>query len=255
MNSARKIALITGATSGIGKATAYALADEGFSLILCGRRQDRLDTISSELSSKVAVHTLCFDVRDRQAVQQAMNSLPEKFSRIDILINNAGNAHGLSPMESADVDDWEAMIDINVKGLLYVSRAVIPGMAERLSGHIIHIGSIAGKEVYPNGNVYCATKHAVDALNKGMRMDLNQYGIRVGAIHPGLVETEFSLVRFKGDEERAKKVYEGYEPLRAEDIADIIRFVVTRPYHVNIADLTVFPTAQASPTQVKKEIK
>jgi NADP-dependent 3-hydroxy acid dehydrogenase YdfG len=247
------IALITGATSGIGKATAYALADEGFSLVLCGRRQNRLEEISNELSAKTSVHTLCFDVRNRQEVQRAIDSLPEAFSRIDILINNAGNAHGLSSIESADLDDWEAMIDTNVKGLLYVSRAVIPGMAERQSGHIIQIGSIAGKEVYPNGNVYCATKHAVDALNKGMRMDLNRYGIRVGAIHPGLVETEFSLVRFKGDAQRAKKVYEGYQPLKAEDIADIIRFVVTRPYHVNIADLTVFPTAQASPTLVKKE--
>jgi NADP-dependent 3-hydroxy acid dehydrogenase YdfG len=255
MTAAGKIALITGATSGIGKATAYALADEGFSLILCGRRQNRLDDISRELSSLVPVHTLCFDVRNRNEVQQAIASLPESFASIDVLINNAGNAHGLSPIESAEIDDWDAMIDINVKGLLYVSRAVIPGMAERKSGHIIHIGSIAGKEVYPNGNVYCATKHAVDALNKGMRMDLNQYGIRVGAIHPGLVETEFSLVRFKGDAERAKKVYEGYQPLKAEDIADIIRFVLTRPYHVNIADLTVFPTAQASPIQLKKEIK
>jgi 3-hydroxy acid dehydrogenase/malonic semialdehyde reductase len=255
MDFIRKIALITGATSGIGKATAYALADEGFSLILCGRRQNRLDEITRELSSRVAVHSLCFDVRNRDEVQQAIASLPESFASIDVLINNAGNAHGLSPVESADMDDWDAMIDINVKGLLYVSRAVIPGMAERKTGHIIHIGSIAGKEVYPNGNVYCATKHAVDALNKGMRMDLNQYGIRVGAIHPGLVETEFSLVRFKGDAQRAKKVYEGYQPLKAEDIADIIRFVLTRPYHVNIADLTVFPSAQASPTQVKKEIK
>lgn len=250
--SSKKTALITGASSGIGLATARELAKEGFSLLLCGRRLDRLEQLKAELSVLTAVHVLCFDVRNKKEVAEAIQSIPQDFSQIDVLINNAGNAHGLSPIESADLDDWDAMIDINVKGLLYVSRAIIPGMTERRSGHIIHIGSIAGKEVYPNGNVYCATKHAVDALNKAMRIDLNQYGIRVGAIHPGLVKTEFSLVRFKGDEERASKVYEGYQPLLPEDIADIIRFVITRPYHVNIADLTVLPSAQASPTIVKK---
>jgi len=250
--SNKKTALITGASSGIGMATARELAKEGFSLILCGRRLERLEQLKAELSVLTAVHVLCFDVRNKNEVAEAIQSIPADFSKIDVLINNAGNAHGLSPIESADLDDWDAMIDINVKGLLYVSRAIIPGMSERRSGHIIHIGSIAGKEVYPNGNVYCATKHAVDALNKAMRIDLNQYGIRVGAIHPGLVKTEFSLVRFKGDEERASKVYEGYQPLLPEDIADIIRFVITRPYHVNIADLTVLPSAQASPTIVKK---
>jgi len=250
--SNKKTALITGASSGIGMATARELAKEGFSLILCGRRLERLEQLKAELSVLTAVHVLCFDVRNKNEVAEAIQSIPADFSKIDVLINNAGNAHGLSPIESADLDDWDAMIDINVKGLLYVSRAIIPGMSERRSGHIIHIGSIAGKEVYPNGNVYCATKHAVDALNKAMRIDLNQYGIRVGAIHPGLVKTEFSLVRFKGDEERASKVYEGYQPLLPEDIADIIRFVITRPYHVNIADLTVLPSAQASPTLVKK---
>lgn len=250
--SNKKTALITGASSGIGMATARELAKEGFSLILCGRRLERLEQLKAELSVLTAVHVLCFDVRNKNEVAEAIQSIPADFSKIDVLINNAGNAHGLSPIESADLDDWDAMIDINVKGLLYVSRAIIPGMTERRSGHIIHIGSIAGKEVYPNGNVYCATKHAVDALNKAMRIDLNQYGIRVGAIHPGLVKTEFSLVRFKGDEERASKVYEGYQPLLPEDIADIIRFVITRPYHVNIADLTVLPSAQASPTIVKK---
>lgn len=250
--SNKKTALITGASSGIGMATARELAKEGFSIILCGRRLERLEQLKAELSVLTAVHVLCFDVRNKNEVAEAIQSIPADFSKIDVLINNAGNAHGLSPIESADLDDWDAMIDINVKGLLYVSRAIIPGMTERRSGHIIHIGSIAGKEVYPNGNVYCATKHAVDALNKAMRIDLNQYGIRVGAIHPGLVKTEFSLVRFKGDEERASKVYEGYQPLLPEDIADIIRFVITRPYHVNIADLTVLPSAQASPTIVKK---
>jgi len=247
-----KTALVTGATSGIGRATAVALAREGFALVICGRRKERLDELKAELETVTRVHTLVFDVRNRETVNEAIAGLPDDFKTIDVLINNAGNAHGLSPIENGDVNDWDAMIDINVKGLLYVSKAVIPGMTERRAGHIINIGSVAGKDVYPNGNVYCATKHAVDALNKGMRMDLNQYGIRVGAINPGLVKTEFSLVRFKGDADRATPVYEGYQPLLAEDIADIIRFVVTRPYHVNIADLTVYPTAQASPTQLKK---
>lgn len=252
MKGTGRTAFITGASSGIGRATAEALAQEGFSLVICGRRKERLVELQSKLSAITKVHILCFDVRNQQAIQEAFSLLPDEFKTIDVLINNAGNAHGLSPIESGDTHDWDAMIDINVKGLLYVSKVIIPGMTERRSGHIINIGSVAGKDVYPNGNVYCATKHAVDAINKGMRMDLNQYGIRVGAINPGLVKTEFSLVRFKGDEDRAAPVYQGYEPLLAEDIADIIRFVVTRPYHVNIADLTVFPTAQASPTQLKK---
>lgn len=247
-----KTALVTGATSGIGRATAVALAREGFALVICGRRKERLEELQAELQSVTRVHTLSFDVRNREAVEEAIAGLPDDFKTVDVLINNAGNAHGLAPIDSGDIDDWDSMIDINVKGLLYVSRAVIPGMRDRRSGHIIHIGSVAAKDVYPNGNVYCASKHAVDALNKGMRMDLNPYGIRVGAIHPGLVKTEFSLVRFKGDAERATPVYEGYEPLQPEDIADIIRFVVTRPYHVNIADLVVYPTAQASPTQLKR---
>lgn len=245
--------MVTGATSGIGKATAIALAHEGFALVLCGRRKERLEALQTQLMAVTRVHILVFDVRNAHEVQETIASLPDEFRQIDVLINNAGNAHGLNPIQTGDLADWDAMIDINVKGLLYVSKAVIPGMVERRSGHIIHIGSVAGKDVYPNGNVYCASKHAVDALNKGMRMDLNPYGIRVGAIHPGLVKTEFSLVRFKGDAERAQTVYEGYEPLLPEDIADIIRFVVTRPYHVNIADILVFPTAQASPTQVKKD--
>ncbi|AXG73901.1 SDR family NAD(P)-dependent oxidoreductase [Flavobacterium arcticum] len=248
-----KTALITGATSGIGRATARYFAKNNIRLILCGRRDDRLTALQGELSSLTAVHTLLFDVRDKKAVDNAIASIPKEFKNIDILVNNAGNAHGLDPIQNGDTDDWDAMIDINVKGLLYVSKAIIPNMIERKSGHIINIGSIAGKEVYPNGNVYCASKHAVDAINQGMRMDLNQYGIRVGAINPGLVATEFSEVRFKGDTERADTVYKGYEPLQPEDIADVITFVVTRPYHVNIADLMILPTAQASATMVKKD--
>jgi 3-hydroxy acid dehydrogenase/malonic semialdehyde reductase len=248
-----KTALITGATSGIGRATAKALAAEGHNLIICGRRKDALEELAEELGKQVNVHTLRFDVRHKEEVNKSIQELPQEFNQIDILVNNAGNAHGLDPIHTGDLEDWDAMIDINVKGLLYVSNAVLPQMAERKSGHIINIGSIAGKEVYPNGNVYSASKHAVDAINKGMRIDLNGLGIRVGAINPGLVETGFSDVRFKGDSERAKSVYEGYQPLTPEDIADIIVFMVTRPSHVNIADLLVLPTAQASSTILHKE--
>jgi NADP-dependent 3-hydroxy acid dehydrogenase YdfG len=249
-----KTVLITGATSGIGKATARILAENNYSIIICGRRAERLAELKKELSEFTTVHTLQFDVRDKKAVFENINSLPEAFSKIDILINNAGNAHGLDPIQNGDLDDWDAMIDINVKGLLYVSKAIIPKMIEQKSGHIINIGSIAGKEVYPNGNVYCASKHAVDALNNSMRMDLNQYGIRVGAIHPGMVETEFSEVRFKGDTERASNVYKDVKALQADDIADIIHFIVSRPYHVNIADLIVYPTPQASATIVNRSL-
>ena len=244
----RKTALITGATSGIGRATAFELAKHDINLILCGRRKERLDTISQALEKYTNVHTLNFDVRDKEAIAEALSNLPETFSSIDILVNNAGNAHGKDPIQTGSTDDWDAMMDINVKGLLYVSRAVIPQMVERNAGHIINIGSVAGREVYPNGNVYCASKHAVDAINKGMRMDLNQHGIRVGAINPGLVQTEFSEVRFKGDTQLADTVYQGFKALQAEDIAKIIQFVVSMPTHVNIADLTVYPTAQASST-------
>lgn len=249
-----KTALVTGATSGIGKATARILARNNYKIILCGRREDRLKELEKELSAFTEIHTLSFDVRDKKAVFESINALPSDFSKIDVLINNAGNAHGLDPIQTGDLEDWDAMIDINVKGLLYVSKAIIPKMIEQKSGHIINIGSIAGKEVYPNGNVYCASKHAVDALNKSMRMDLNPYGIRVGAIHPGMVETEFSEVRFKGDTNRAANTYKDIKPLQAEDIADIIHFVVSRPYHVNIADLIVFPTAQASATIVNRDL-
>ncbi len=248
----KKTVLITGATSGIGKATAQIMAKNKYKVVLCGRRIDRLEELEKELSAFTEVHSLSFDVRDKNATFDSINNLPEEFSTIDVLINNAGNAHGLDPIQTGNVDDWDAMIDINVKGLLYVSKAIIPQMVERKSGHIINIGSIAAKEVYPNGNVYCASKHAVDAISNGMRMDLNPFGIRVGAIHPGMVETEFSEVRFKGDSERASSVYKGWDALQAEDIADIIHFVVSRKYHVNISDLIVLPTAQASATIVKK---
>lgn len=220
--------------------------------MLCGRRQDRLDALKKELEKDVAVHTLNFDVREKSAVITQIDSLPPEFANVDILINNAGNAHGLEPIQEGSLEDWDAMLDINVKGLLYVSKAIIPKMTAKKSGHIINIGSTAGKEVYPNGNVYCASKHAVDAINQGMRIDLNPFNIRVGAVNPGMVETEFSEVRFKGDTAKADKVYKGFTPLQPEDIADIIHFVVTRPYHVNIADLVVMSTAQASSTIVNK---
>ena len=247
-----KTALITGASSGIGRATAIALAKAGFSLILCGRRQERLDELKNKLSTLGRMHTLNFDIRDKDAVFKAIDSLPSDIKAIDVLINNAENAHGLDPIEKGSLEDWDAMLDINVKGLLYVSKAILPGMLHRESGHIINVESTAGKEVYPNGNVYCASKHAVDALNQAMRIDLNGKGIRVGAINPGMVETEFSKVRFKDDVERAENVYQGFQPLKPEDVADIITFMVTRPYHVNIADLTVMCTAQASSTIVNK---
>lgn len=249
----KKIALITGATSGIGRATAYEFASHGIALILCGRRQERLDTIKKELSKQTDVITLNFDVRDKAEVFKAIESLPEAFKQIDILINNAGNAHGMDAIQDGSLDDWDAMLDINVKGLLYVSKAIIPLMTERHSGHIINIGSSAGKEVYPKGNVYCASKHAVIAITDGMRIDLNPFGIKVTAINPGLVETEFSKVRFKGDA-IADSVYKGYKALQPEDIAEIIYFAISRPKHVNIADLLVFPTAQANSVTVKKEL-
>ncbi|WP_310993377.1 SDR family NAD(P)-dependent oxidoreductase [Aequorivita marina] len=248
----KKTAFITGATSGIGMATAKHFAKNGVRLILCGRREERLKKLSDELSASTEVLTLNFDVRNKEAVFSAVDSLPKHFSEIDILINNAGNAHGLDTIEQGNTDDWDAMLDINVKGLLYVSKAILPKMIERKSGQIINIGSTAGKEVYPKGNVYCASKHAVDAINQGMRLDLNGKGIKVGAINPGLVETEFSDVRFKGDTDRAEKVYQNYTPLKPEDIAEIIWFAVTRPPHVNIADLTVMCLDQASSTIVNK---
>ncbi len=252
MNTSRTV-LITGATSGIGEATARLLAAHHFRLILCGRRKDRLVALARDLSARTEVHTLSFDVRVHAEVKKALTSLPVAWQIVDVLINNAGNAHGLDPIQTGNIDDWDAMIDINVKGLLYLTREIVPGMIARHSGHVINLGSIAGKEVYAQGNVYCASKFAVDALTRGMRIDLNSHGIKVTAIHPGLVETEFSLVRFKGDAERAAHVYQGIHPLRGEDVADLILFALTRPPHVVIADLVVFPIAQASATVVNRK--
>ena len=246
-----KIALVTGASSGIGWATAEALSSVGYDLIVCGRRTERLEELSLKLKTKS--HQLVFDVRDREAVLGAINSLPDEWKNIDVLVNNAGNAHGLSSIQDGNMDDWDAMIDINVKGLLNITKSIIPGMVQRGTGHVINIGSIAGKETYPNGNVYCASKHAVDAINNGMRMDLNGTGVKVSQVCPGLVETEFSMVRFKGDSERSSLVYEGFDPLTAIDIAEIIQFMVTRPKHVNLSDVIVLPLAQASATLVNKK--
>ena len=248
-----KTILITGATSGIGLAAAKKLANEKNQLILCGRRQYKLDEISEKLSKSTNVLSLCFDVSDKNEVNRLLNDIPEKFGSIDILINNAGNAHGLDTIQEGSLEDWDNMIDINIKGLLYVSRAIIPKMVERKSGHIINIGSLAGREVYEKGNVYCASKHAVNAISKAMRIDLNKIGVKVSEINPGLVETDFSNVRFKGDKNRAEKVYQGYKALQAEDIADIIEFVINRPSHVNIADILVLPQAQATSSIIEKK--
>ncbi len=250
-----KIVLITGATAGIGEACAHTFAQQGYDLILTGRRLDRLEKLAHHLNDKynVEIAISSFDVRNREEVTRSLDGLPTKWRAVDVLINNAGLSQGLDPINQGSYDDWDTMIDTNIKGLLYVSKIVSNWMITNGHGHIINIGSIAGKEVYPNGNVYCATKHAVDALNKAMRVDLLQHGIKVTAIHPGMVETEFSEVRFKGDKDRAKKVYEGFEPLKAEDLADTIWFVVSRPAHVNINDLLIMPTAQATATNVLKK--
>jgi len=251
-----KIVFITGATSGIGLSCARKFAENGCDLIITGRRKERLEKIAAELTQKhqVKIQSLNFDVRDKDAVQKAVTSLSPEWSKIDVLINNAGLAVGMNTVQEGVLDDWERMIDTNIKGLLYISRAVLPGMVERKNGHVINIGSIAGKEVYPNGNVYCATKHAVDALTKGMRIDTVKQGIRVTQIAPGAVETEFSVVRFKGDQGKADNVYKGFEPLHPEDIAEVAWFVTTLPAHVNINDLTIMPTAQASATVFHKEL-
>ena len=248
-----KTILITGATSGIGLAVAKKLANNENQLILCGRRQEKLDEISKDLSTITNVLSLCFDVSDKNDVSKILGNLAEKFSSIDILINNAGNAHGLDTIQEGSLDDWDNMIDSNVKGLLYVSRIIIPKMIEKQNGHIINIGSLAGREVYEKGNIYCATKHAVNAISKAMRIDLNKTGIKVSEINPGLVETDFSNVRFKGDNNRAEKVYLGYKALQADDIADIIEFVINRPSHVNIADILVLPQAQATSSIIDKK--
>lgn len=247
-----KTALVTGATSGIGQAVAIALARSGYDVIITGRRAGRLKEVASVIrkESGAEVLTLCFDVRDREEVRKHLGSLPGKWKNIDVLVNNAGLAAGLDLIHEADTDDWDQMIDTNIKGLLYVTRTVVPGMVGRGSGHIINLGSIAGKEAYEKGSVYCGTKHAVDALSKGMRIDLAEHSIKVTAIHPGAVDTEFSMVRFKGDKERAARVYEGYTPLYAGDIAEAVLFAVSRPPHVNINDMLIMPTAQANSTKL-----
>jgi NADP-dependent 3-hydroxy acid dehydrogenase YdfG len=252
----KKIALITGATSGIGRATALLLAENGYSLILTGRRIELLDNLKKEIEVKYKadVLPLAFDIQDKAQVDSAINNLHERWKKIDVLINNAGLAAGLSHVQDGLEDDWERMIDTNIKGLLYITRRVAPMMAERKSGHIINIGSIAGTEVYENGNVYCATKHAVDALSKAMRVDLLKENVKVSQVRPGMVETEFSLVRYHGDEEKAKKVYDGVTPLFAEDIAQTILFVLTRPAHVNINDIVVTPTQQANAYYVTRNL-
>jgi len=243
-----KIALITGATAGIGEATAELFAREGYNLILTGRRNDRLEKLAAHLNKKynVEVATSSFDVSNRADVVENLEGLPAKWKKVNVLVNNAGLSQGLDPVDKGDMDDWDRMIDTNIKGLLYVTKVVSNWMITNGHGHIVNIGSIAGKEVYANGNVYCASKHAVDALSQGMRIDLLPHGIKVTAVHPGAVETEFSVVRFKGDEKRAKKVYDGFEPLAAADIAETIWFAVSRPAHVNINDILVMPTAQAN---------
>jgi NADP-dependent 3-hydroxy acid dehydrogenase YdfG len=245
-----KISLITGATSGFGRAIALRFAREGYAVIITGRREDRLDALKLELQKKykARIKSLAFDVRKLQAARNALNSLPETWRKIDVLVNNAGLAAGLQPVHEGAIDDWEQMIDTNIKGLLYMIRLVAPGMAERRSGHIINIGSIAGREVYPNGNVYCGSKFAVDAISKGTRIDLVQYGIRVTQILPGAADTEFSLVRFKGDRKRASMVYQGFIPLTADDIAEVTWYVTTLPPRVNINELVIMPTAQANAT-------
>ncbi len=250
----KKIALITGATSGIGKANAYKFGENGYHLILTGRRKKRLKNIKEDIESKfgVKVKILVFDVRIFEQVKASLNSLPTKWQNIDVLVNNAGLAAGLDTIQDGKLKNWEQMIDTNVKGLLYVSKIVMQWMIKNGKGHIINIGSIAGKEVYPKGNVYCATKHAVDALTKAMRIDLLSYGIRVTQIAPGAVETEFSIVRL-GNKEAAKKVYEGYEPLHPDDIAEVCYFATTLPKHVNINDLLIMPTAQANATIFNKD--
>ncbi|OAQ40707.1 NAD(P)-dependent oxidoreductase [Pedobacter psychrophilus] len=254
MSITNKIVLITGATSGIGQACAELYAAKNFDLIITGRREEKLANLKLKLENdfNINVTTLCFDVSKKNEVEKHLNNLPIALKKVAILINNAGLSQGLDPIQEGKISDWDIMIDTNVKGLLYVSKIVSNWMIAEESGHIVNIGSIAGKQVYANGNVYCATKHAVDALNQSMRIDLLKYGIKVTGINPGAVETEFSEVRFHGDKEKAKKVYDGFEPLKALDIAETIYFATSRPFHVNINDLIIMPTAQASPYYMVK---
>jgi NADP-dependent 3-hydroxy acid dehydrogenase YdfG len=250
-----KIVFITGATAGIGESCAFDFAREGANLILCARRIEKLEQIVTIIKKDfgVKIHYFQLDVRDKYAVEAEISALPEEWKNIDILVNNAGLARGFSKMDNGDIEAWEEMIDTNIKGLLYISRQVLPLMTARNSGHVINIGSVAGHEVYPNGNVYCATKFAVHALSKGIRYDLLDKKIKVTTIAPGLVETEFGEVRFSGDKDRAKQVYKGITPLVAKDISDLVLFAATRPEHVNINEIEVTPTAQASSTQVFRE--
>ncbi len=243
----RKTVLITGATSGIGEATAIKFAEATYRLIITGRRKDRLNDLTEHLVQEYGIDVLplCFDVRDNRQVEKHLGNLPEEWQKVDILVNNAGLAAGLGHIDEGDRDDWDRMIDTNVKGLLYVTRTIAPGMVSRQSGHIINISSIAGKEVYENGGVYCASKHAVDALSKCMRIDLLKHGIKVTNIAPGMVETEFSLVRFRGDRDKASAVYNGIQPLKGEDVAEVIFYCASLPAHVCINDLVITPTAQA----------
>ena len=249
----KKTIFITGATSGIGKATAEIFAKQGHRLIICGRRKEVLDNLQIQLSNFTDVCSLVFDVRNQQEVQNAINSLPEEWKNINVLVNNAGNAHGLEPISDANISDWDAMMDGNVKGLLYVSQPIIKVMKANNSGHIVNISSVAARQTYANGTVYCASKRAVDVISEGMRLELTEFGIKVTNIQPGAVETDFSKVRFKGDEERAATVYAGYEPLIAEDIADAISYCVNAPERVSIAEICIYPKAQAEPRTIYKK--
>lgn len=249
-----KTILITGATSGIGKSTAELLAKQENRIIICGRRSKVLEDVKNELSQYTEIFSLKFDVRNLEEVETAIRSLPSEWKNIDVLINNAGNAHGLDPLSAGKTDDWDSMIDGNVKGLLYVSKMIIPGMKERNSGHIVNISSVAARQTYANGVVYCATKKAVDVISEGMRIELTEFGIKVTNIQPGAVETDFSMVRFKGDSEKAATVYAGYEPLKAEDIADSIAYCINAPKHVCISDMTIYPSAQAEPRTIHRKL-
>ncbi len=248
-----KTVLITGATSGIGKSTAQLLAKQGNRIIICGRRNEVLESLKTELSLNTEIFSLKFDVRDLNEVEAAIRSLPQEWKDIDVLINNAGNAHGLDPVSAGKTEDWDSMIDGNVKGLLYVSKMIIQRMKERNSGHVINISSVAARQTYANGVVYCATKKAVDVISEGMRLELTEFGIKVTNIQPGAVETDFSVVRFKGDTEKAATVYAGYEPLKAEDIADSIAYCINAPKHVCISDMTIYPAAQAEPRTIYRK--
>lgn len=245
-----KTIFITGATSGIGKAIAQNFAKQGFKLIICGRRTDVLEELKEQLSAVTEVFSLNFDVRNKTEVFEAIDSLPEEFKSIDILVNNAGNAHGLDSLADGNLEDWDAMMDGNVKGLLYVSQPIIKMMKAKKSGHIINISSVAARQTYTNGVVYCASKKAVDVISEGMRLELTEFGIKVCNVQPGAVDTEFSEVRFKGNTEKADKVYEGYDALQAEDIADLVSYIVNAPDRVSIADVAIFPKAQAEPRTI-----